>query len=248
MKIAGIDPSMDSTGKVIMDLDDKTFDIKDIHYYGFQAHLNAILETGHVHIMCIGTDYDKIPHLVRQERALAILDRDMDDVKYIAFEDYAYEEANKGNSNAIFQIGEYCGIYRRHFYLKGKGIITYGITQIKHFATGNGNAGKPAMCEAVKALYPQFYFPEFEQFPKQYESPHADLCDAFWMCEILRNHIKLELLGPDSIPEDTRALLLFRSDSRTKALADYKVVHRDDWPIDLEALARRKKPVRKKKA
>lgn len=241
---------MDSSGKVIMDLDDDTFEIKDIQFYGYQPHLNAILETDHVHITCIGTDYTKVPMLVRQERAIKILERDMEDVKYIAFEDYAYEKANEGDSNSIFQIGEFCGIYRRHFYLQGKGIITYGITQIKHFATGDGCAGKVAMCEAMRAIYPQFYLPEFDRFPKQYESPHSDLCDAFWMCEILRNHIKYDILGPESIPDTTRTMLTFRTKKKqfdTRALADYSVVRMADWPVDLAVLQVRKKPARKKK-
>ena len=251
MKIAGIDPSMNSSGKVIMDLDDETFAVKDIQFYGYQPKLNAVLETEHVHIMCSGTDYDKVPMLVRQERAIKILERDMEDVKYISFEDYAYEKANEGNSNSIFQIGEFCGAYRRHFYLQGKGIITYGICQIKHFATGNGDANKIAMCEAMKAVYPQFYYPEFDQFPKQYESPHSDLCDAFWMCEILRNHIKYDILGPESLPEDTLALMRFHTAKKqydTRALVDYSMVRMADWPVDLDALAQRKKPKRKKKA
>ena len=251
MKIAGIDPSMNSSGKVIMDLDDETFDVKDIQFYGYQDKLNAVLETEHFHIMCIGTDYDKIPMLARQDRALAILERDMADVKYISFEDYAYEKANEGNSNSIFQIGEFCGIYRRHFYLQGKGIITYGIGQIKHFATGNGDAKKVAMCESMRELFPQFYYPEFDSFPKQYESPHSDLCDAFWMCEILRNHIKHDILGPESLPPDTLGLLCCPATKGSfdrRALVDYPLVRREDWPVDLEKLAKRKKSSRRKKA
>lgn len=249
MKIAGIDPSMNSSGKVIMDLDDGTFDIRDIQFYGYQPKLNAVLETEHVHIMCSGTDYDRMPMLVRQDRALAILDRDMEDVKYVSFEDYAYEEANKGDSNSIFQIGEFCGIYRRHFYLQGKGIVTYGIGQIKRFATGDGQAKKVAMCESMRELYPQFYYPEFDAFPKQYESPHSDLCDAFWMCEILRNHIKHDILGPESLPDNVRALLCApatKGSHDRRALVDYPVIIRKEWPVDLEKLAERKKPVRKK--
>jgi hypothetical protein len=140
-------------------------------------------------------------------------------------------------------------VYRRHFYLQGKGIITYGIGQIKHFATGNGDAGKIAMCEAMKAVYPQFYYPEFEQFPRQYESPHSDLCDAFWMCEILRNHIKYDILGPDSLPQDILALLTYHTTRKqydTRALVDYSMVRMDDWPVDLELLAQRKKANRRK--
>lgn len=248
MKIAGIDPSINSSGKVIMDLDDDTFEVNDIQYYGYQPHLNAIIETEHVHIMCSGTDYARIPMLARQERALAILDRDMADVKYVSFEDYAYAEADKGDSNSIFQIGEFCGIARRHFFLQGKGIVTYGITQIKHFATGNGSAKKPAMCEAVRAVYPQFYFPEFDKFPKQYESPHADLCDAFWMCEILRNHIKMDILGDSSIEPGVLAMMrhVGKDSWDRRSLADYSVVLRKDWPVDFEKMASRRKPERRK--
>jgi hypothetical protein len=107
------------------------------------------------------------------------------------------------------------------------------------------------MCEAMRAVYPQFYYPEFDQFPKQYESPHADLCDAFWMCEILRNHIKHDILGPDSLPKDILAMLTYHTPKKqydTRALVDYSLVRMTDWPVDLEALKLRKKPVRKKKA
>lgn len=239
MKIAGIDPSITSSGKVIMELD-RNLEVTDIQFYGYQPHLNAQLETDHVHIMCSGTDYTKIPMLVRQDRAMAILDRDMEDVRYVSFEDYAYEEANRGQSNSVFQIGEFCGIARRHFYLQGKGVITYGITQIKHFATGDGEAKKPAMCEAMRELYPQFYFPEFDQFPKQYDSPHSDLCDAFWMCEILRNHMKLDIFGPDRVDPAILAMLRFKEDKKSRSLSEYKVIERAKWPVDLEALKMRK--------
>jgi hypothetical protein len=249
MKIAGIDPSMNSSGKVIMDLDDETFDIRDIQFYGYQPHINAILETDHVHIMCSGTDYDKVPMLVRQERAVRILERDMEDVKYVSFEDYAYGEAEKQGSNAIFQIGEFCGGVRYHFFMQGKGIITYGIPQIKHFATGNGGAQKPAMCQAVKDFYPQFYYPYFETL-KQYESPHSDFCDAFWMCEILRNHIKHDVLGPDSLPPDVLALMRYTTKTggkkkKARCLLDYELSLRSDMMFDQEAAGKRKKSVRK---
>src|SRR5574344_453027 len=108
MKIAGIDPSMNSSGKVIMDLDDTTLDIKSVDYYGYSSKLCYLHDEEHVHIYALGTDYTKLPMMARMERAYTLLNKDMEDVKYISFEDYAYGEAEKQGSNAIFQIGEFC--------------------------------------------------------------------------------------------------------------------------------------------
>lgn len=240
MKIAGIDPSIHSSGKVIMDLDDENFDIRSVDFYGYQPVIKAAVDIPHLKITCSGTDYDHIPMSARFERAFTILDIDMEDVKYVSFEDYAYDEANQEGSNSIFQIGEFCGGARYHFYMQGKGIITYGIPQIKHFATGKGNAKKPAMCEAVREFFPDYYLPYFDTFPKQYESPHSDLCDAFWICEILRNHIKYSILGPESLPEDILALMTVRNKrgkKTSRALVDYSMYRREDYPVDLVALA-----------
>ena len=257
MKICGIDPSINSSGKVIMDLDDKTFDIKTVDYYGYSSHLCDLHEEEHIHIYPLGTDYTKQAMAVRMDRAFTVLDIDMEDVKYIAFEDYAYEEANKQGSNSIFQIGEFCGGVRYHFYKMGKGIITYGIPQIKHFATGSGGAQKPAMCQSVKDHYPQFYYPYLDTLTPQYESPHSDLCDSFWMCVILRNHIKYDILGPDSIPDETLGMLLYtsakrkkgkgiRKDSGIRSLVDYDLVLLKDHPFDLKTAGQRKKSMHKK--
>ena len=256
MKIAGIDPSMNSSGKVIMDLDDTTLDIKSVDYYGYSSHLCDLHEEEHVHIYPLGTDYTKQSMAVRMDRAYTILAKDMEDVRYIAFEDYAYDEANKQGSNSIFQIGEFCGGLRYFFYMMGKGIITYGIPQIKHFATGSGGAHKPEMCQSVKEHYPEFYYPYLETLTPQYESPHSDLCDAFWMCEILRNHIKYDVLGPDSLSDETLGLMLYtsskrkkgqgiRKDSGIRALVDYDLILRSEHPFDIETAGKRKTSSRK---
>lgn len=241
MRIAGIDPSIRSSGKVIMTLNDDTFDIESVDYYGYNDTLSNQVSIDHLRIFSVGTDYDKLSMVEREDRAFAVLDVDMEDVKYVSFEDYAYDEANRKGSNAIFQIGEFCGGIRRHFYLQGKGIITYGIPQIKHFATGSGSAKKPAMCEAVREYFPQFYLPYFDTFTKQYESPHADLCDAFWMCEILRNHIKYDILGPESLSDETRTLMEYTYHGHdTRALVDYQLITRPAEPIDIMSLGKRK--------
>ena len=222
MKIAGIDPSIRSSGKVIMDLHDDSFDIVGIEFYGYNKVKKLACDVDNIHIGHLGTDYDKQSMMERMRRSFIQLDRGMEDVKYVAFEDYAYSKAKTSGSNSIFQIGEFCGGARYHFYMQGKGIITYGIPQIKKFATGDGNAEKVGMCESFREFYPNLYPKYFDSFEKQYESPHADLCDAFWMCEILRNHLKYDILGPDSLPEETRHLIESKGHGKdTRALIDY---------------------------
>lgn len=254
MKIAGIDQSIDSSGKVIMDLDDDTLDIKSVDFYGYSSRLYRQHEEERVHIYALGTDYERMPMMTRMDRAFTLLSRDMEDVKYVAFEDYAYAKAKDQSSNSVFQIGEFCGGVRYYFYMMGKGIITYGVPQIKHFATGNGNAKKPAMCQAVKDVYPQFYYPFIDTLSPQYESPHSDLCDAFWICEILRNHIKHDILGPESLPPDILALMRFTSTkgkgkrgAKVRCLLDYDLAIRSNLMFDPVAAGQRKKAVRKKK-
>ena len=224
MKIAGIDPSINSTGKVIMDLDDD-LNIKNIEFYGYTTGITKGFEKNNVHIYPLCRNYEKMQILERQDVAYNILNKDMDDVKFISFEEYAF---SKGSSGRVFQIGEFCGGLKRFFYDQGKGIVVYGINQIKRFATGNGNADKIMMCQSFKEEWESIYPELFDNWPtynfKQYESPHSDLCDAFWMCEILRNHIKYDILGESSLDSNQIKLLTCSTTKKSKALISHDVI------------------------
>lgn len=226
MKIAGIDPSINSSGKVIMDIDDDTMDIRGIRYYGYTMTRYLACDTPEVYIEYIGKEYAKFSMPERMHRAYEILDKDMDDVKYIGIEDYAYGKAGKVGSNRIFQIGEFCGGVRYHFYEKGIGIVNYNIRQIKKYATGDGNADKIPMCVSLEEHFPELCPKQFLEFPEthRYDSPHADMCDAFWMCEILRNHLKYEKLGPESIDPVSAKLLTSATSKKCVALVDSELI------------------------
>ena len=202
MKIAGIDPSMNSTGKCIMDLDDETFDIKSIMFYGYHTTKVRSISGERLRIDHIGTKFTSYNMFERQDLAYNILATDMEDVRHIAFEGYAF---GKTGTSSLIQLGEFNGGMKKFFYDQGKGIIIYPPTTIKHFATGSGAADKVGMVESFKKLYPCLYPESFNQLP-QYDSPHSDLCDAFWICEILRNQLKYDILGESSLAPHIVAL------------------------------------------
>lgn len=208
MRICGIDQSMKSSGQVVMDLNDDTLDIEGIHFYGYTTVKCYGIHEGNVDIEYIG-QYDEyraksMPE--RQSIAYSILERNLDGVSYVGMEDYAVSKT-KQNSGSILQIAEFNGGVRYMLYNMGIGIMNFGIMQVKRFATGDGHADKAPMCESFKMLYPDLYPADAFAKLREYESPHNDLCDAFWMCEVLRCCMKVEKLGPESIPADQFAFL-----------------------------------------
>jgi len=218
MKIAGIDPSMNSSGKCIMDLDEN-YKINSIHYYGYHTTKIRSISGERVEIAHIGNKYSSLNMFDRQNLAYDILNKDMEDVKHVALEGYAF---GKTGSSSLIQLGEFGGGLRKFFYDQGKGVIFYPPTTVKHFATGSGAADKIRMAESIKQLYPECYPSIFESF-HQYESPHSDLCDAFWICEVLRNHLIYDVFGSDALEEHIRLLLEFKSVKKSSSIIETKL-------------------------
>jgi Holliday junction resolvasome RuvABC endonuclease subunit len=216
MKIAGIDPSMNSTGKCIMELDDENFSIKSISFYGYHTTKVRSISGGNVCIDHIGTKFTSLNMFERQELAYDILSKGMEDVKHIAFEGYAF---GKKGTSSIIQLAEFNGGMKKFFYDQGKGLVIYPPTTIKHFATGSGAADKIAMVESFKKIYPELYPPIFNEFP-QYESPHADLCDAFWICETLRNHLMYDVLGSERVEKKVAGLLEYKASKKSSCIVE----------------------------
>jgi Holliday junction resolvasome RuvABC endonuclease subunit len=219
MKICGIDPSINSTGKCIMELDDG-YNIVSVKFYGYNMVRKRCLESDDVHMDCLGTKYNKLCMFDRQDIAYAFLKRDMEDVTHIAFEGYAF---GKSGTSSLLQLGEFIGGMKKMFYDMGKGIIIYPPRVVKHFATGSGNADKSQMSLAFKSDFPQFYPEIFAQFP-QNEDPHSDLCDAFWIAETLRNHLIYDIMGPQYMEEGTVALLESKSTKKSQSIVETELV------------------------
>lgn len=222
MKICGIDPSINSSGKCILDLDDENdYNIISATFYGYNITKNRCFSRrGNVEIFHVGTKYAKLNMFDRQNMVYAYMKKDMEDVTHVAFEGYAF---NAGSTRSIFQLGEFIGGMKKLYYDMGCGIIIYPPRSVKLFATGNGNADKSQMCMAFKNEYPDHYPEEFELM-KQYVDPHADLCDAFWMAETLRNQLIYDIIGPDHMDEGTVALLESKSTKKSHSIIETGLV------------------------
>lgn len=239
MKICGIDPSIDSSGQVVMTLDDNTLNIVDIQFYGYTSTKMYAIDEGNVHIAYLGniTDYRSKSMPERQEMTYGIIGSHLDGVSFVGMEDYATSKTKKA-SGSILQIAEFCGGIRYMLYTRGIGIINFGIMQIKRFATGNGNAGKPDMCLSFKNEFPQLYPDDIFAKLKQFESPHNDLCDAFWMCEVLRTCMRLEKFGPDSIENEKLVFLTTTVTRGALSLAESPLIKKG---VPYESIRKRKK-------
>lgn len=221
MKICGIDPSINSSGKCILTLDD-SYDIIDVKLYAYNITLNRCISDTNFMVESVGTKYAKMNMFDRQNVAYTIMKRDMDEVKHVAFEGYAMG-AGKQASRSLIQMGEFIGGLKKLFYDAGKGIIIYPPKVVKKFATGNGNADKSMMSAAFKSYYPQYYPEGFLKLP-QNEDPHSDMCDAFWIAETLRCHLKYEICGAESMDPGTVALLEDKSSKKSDCILDTKLV------------------------
>jgi Holliday junction resolvasome RuvABC endonuclease subunit len=219
MKIAGIDPSMNSTGICIMELDQETFDIKSIAFQGYHMTINRCIEYDNVKITHIGTKYTKLNMFDRQNLAYNIMLKCLNNTTHIAFENYAF---GKTHTRSLIQLAEFNGGFKKLLYDMGKGIILYPPKSIKRFATGNGNADKIAMSATFRKEYPNLYPSIFNEM-KQDDSPHADLCDAFWIAETLRCHLIYDILGTSNMDAGTVGLLEYKSKKGGDSIIDMEL-------------------------
>lgn len=243
MRIAGIDPSIKSSGIVVMDLDD-SLNVAAIQFFGYTTTKMYAIDEGNVHISYLMPE-DKYAALCMPERqrlTYQIIDRALAGVSFIGMEDYATSKT-KGTSGSILQIAEFCGGIRYLAYNQGIGIINFGIGQIKRFATGDGDADKISMCTAFASQYKDLYpYAIFEKL-KRFESPHNDLCDAFWMCEIMRELMVLEKFGEEALDPSNLAFL-----TTTKTKGAISLAESPMMKMGMEYESVRKKKRAKKKA
>lgn len=225
-KIAGFDPSIASTGKTIMRIDPETFNILGLKYYAYHdTKIRCNVDDDMMRIDCVGTKYSKLSIIERQDIAYSILDIDMDDVKYVAFEGYAYSKArnsSSSNSRGMMQLGEFIGTLKYRYAKMGMGILVYPSTSVKKLATGNGTADKLPMRDQIKHDYPEYYHPYFDSLI-QWPNPASDMCDSFWICESLRIHMKYELLGESAL-SDVELYAITTHTAKSEPIAGTKLI------------------------
>lgn len=183
MKIAGLDLSINSSGLIKFTLDDD-LNVVDTDHRGFTS------------VKKDGTDkilhYQKkdFPTNIHQnEWTLVRVMEFIDDVDYVAIEDYAF-----GATGRVFNIAEWCGAVKFHAFLKKKKIRLIDPNSVKMFATTRGNCDKISMSNAYDALEDSYKldFSTYKEVTKSSGvSPTSDLIDAFYLTKILLYELRL---------------------------------------------------------
>ena len=188
MIIAGLDVSTVSTGCVKFYLD-SAFNIVDVKKLGFCHVSNSSSATYEDIIMY--KDFSSFYH--RQDFMLNYIMDFLNDVEYVALEDYAF-----GAKGKITMLAEICGNIKSRLFSKNVSLRLYDPTSIKIFATGKGNAKKPDMNDSYDNLTYKInlnYLPIIPTHKKGKNkglrnkdgiSPLSDIIDAFFICDLLR--------------------------------------------------------------
>lgn len=107
----------------------------------------------------------------------------------IAIEGYAY-----GGSGRVFNIAENCGILKHKIYKKFDiDCIEYSPSEIKKFATNNGNANKDMMVDKFVETTNYDIFSKFKTKKGKIGGPTSDLADSYWISKYLENNYTLTL-------------------------------------------------------
>ena len=182
----GADLSISSSGIIVEELDDKTFDILDVQYYGFTNKKK--IEQDHIlyyNNKDFNSDYAKYNWM---------RDKIMEwtkDIEYAAVEDYAYGKS--GALGQIFSLAEFEGNIKLKWIELGKKMRLYSVNSNKKFFSGYGLSDKIGMRDAFDKWTETK--PDLRSLPEvdngKGVSPTSDICDAYALCEFLRCELKL---------------------------------------------------------
>ena len=126
---------------------------------------------------------------VVSNHVIDFINRNISDVKenYVSIEGYSY-----GSTGTVFDIAESTGLMKYKIYNNEHTLRLriYEPTSIKKFATLNGTSSKVEMGDAFSADTDKWK-PDIPLNLKDYESPKADIIDAYWACRLLQIEIYL---------------------------------------------------------
>jgi Holliday junction resolvasome RuvABC endonuclease subunit len=182
MIIAGLDLSLTSSGIVKFLLNDNLC-VESNSWLGFTDIIKiAKLYPNNLCFYKIGKNgIDN--YIDRSNFMLYTINRYLDDVNYIAIEDYSYNSTGKN-----YHIGGFIEQVKKDFYYKNVPIRLYDITSIKKFATGNGNADKIMICDHFNVVDSMRI--DISKLP-EYKSPKTDIVDAWYITCLLLLELKL---------------------------------------------------------
>lgn len=196
MIIWGVDNSINGTGLCILTLSDN-MQVDNIKLHGFDKRMKysdgteIVFSDGNVSVSNLSSSYSRLPYHHKPVYIKNLFCDSYGTPDYVFFEDYAI--SNGKQSNNLTSVAEFCGGLKECFYNDCIPYITYTPGQIKLFATNNGNADKVMMGDAFSSALELKYVNSDKYFRlKKYESPRADMVDAFWIAVLGRCHIMIK--------------------------------------------------------
>lgn len=194
MRILGLDLSITSPGFCIMDVNEK-YEITNIDLHGFTKTDKWKYEGDNLTIHKFPDDYNSHPSHYRPTLVYDIIKPFIENIDYIAIEDYAY-----GASGKVFDLAEFAGGLKNYFYSQKIPIKKFAPMTVKLCATGSGTADKVIMGmnfkkSSISKLVNQHLF----DLP-EYDNPQEDLIDALFMCLVLR--VELAYGATGEFPKD----------------------------------------------
>lgn len=186
MVIAGIDFSITSPGIVCFKVDE-SMNVFKSEWFGV-AKTQKQISPNLIHLKKDLFKSDIQRFIAIAEYIAGSLEKfaDGDVDLYVALEGYAMNA--KG---LVFNIAEATGLLKERLWDMGTKLRIYEPTSIKKFAALNGSCDKVFMGEAFDSCG-YIHKPMLGDLPL-YESPRADIVDAFWAAQLLLTEMKLRL-------------------------------------------------------
>lgn len=187
--IVGIDPSKNGTGVVIFETSDDYLNVINTFYMAFtqvkkEESPNIKLSRKKDYEFAENKVFNDVKEIIS-----FIKSKTVNSDTIVAIEDYAY-----GATGNTFDIGEFVGHLKINLLQNDYQLRLYEPSVIKKFATGKGNSDKVSMGDAfIKAhsLLPHILM--LTENLEDYQSPKADLVDAFWIADLNLNERRLRV-------------------------------------------------------
>ena len=201
MKVVGLDFSLSAPGIVVLDVDSETLAVTSVRYRGYTEVQKLAKADDHFILYkknMFPNDllrFDFIAQSVFNFIYREIIETPIEDIGetdedyYIAIEGYAMKSTGR-----IFETAEATGITKLRLInncMVHPHIRIYEPTTIKKFGCLNGSGDKVMMGMAYDESEIGYKIDLSGEHLKSYESPKADIVDAFWIAEMLLTELKL---------------------------------------------------------
>lgn len=208
--IVGIDFSITSPGLYLLNVD-KNFNSLESAFAGFTTVKKTALLQRELVLLDKKSWNDDIHRFdILTEEIIDFVDSNTnsDTEVYVGLEGYSY--ASKG---LIFNIAEATGLLKNKLWNNSCNIRIYDPSSIKKFATLLGNADKVMMGDAFVETVDKFK-PVLNEGLTNYESPKADIIDAYWICQLLKTELMIRYGMVDMKSLPVKHIEIFNSVSK----------------------------------